>query len=503
MSSDEEQAGLRHRDLDTILSDEMDEGTPLLSQVEDSLHEVHEKESRLPIAQLVTVYLIKLTIPVVSFQAQPYINKMVSEMDLPTGRPVGYYTGLLGFAHSLGQILTVFPWGRLSDWFGRKKIIAYGIFSLTLVTIVFGLSKTFVKAALIRFLIGVFSGFIGAIHSVVGELSDGNNQSTAFPLYDSISALGFIVGPLLGGAFADPATELPRWFNTPFWRKYPYALPGFVSGLLGIGSFLLTVFYLKETHPGLARKTRAASRASSRHRIVSPSPGPSRAITQEAPPSIPSLLSLPEIRAICVSQWVIGFLAGSFNSVFVLLAYTPIEQGGLGMPPLRIAFALSIMGFVSIGLKASLPIFLRRYDTLSVYRFTVGMNPVTFALLPVLNIIAQATGPDRSAAGEALLWVAISIVLFMSRINTLAFGIIMILTKDHTPTSTALGTTNSISELAQMIGGSIGVPVVSSLFSWSTTTAGSILGGHLWIVVYVVIAFAGEFSARRIAKYRH
>ena len=155
----------------------------------------------------------------------------------------------------------------------------------------------------------------------------------------------------MGVAFADPATALPRWFDTPFWRKYPYALPGFVSGLLGIGSFLLTVFYLKEvrnislgypistlliprsqTHPGLLRKTRSVSRASSRHRTVSPSPGPSRAITHEPPPSIRSLLALPEIRAICASQWMIGFLAGSFNSVFVLLAYTPIEQGGLGMP---------------------------------------------------------------------------------------------------------------------------------------------------------------------------
>ncbi|KAI0811043.1 MFS general substrate transporter [Irpex lacteus] len=493
MPVDEEQIGLQ-------VDIEQDEHTPLLSG--EPLPEVLEKESPLPIAQLITVYLIKLTVPVVSFQVQPYINKMVSEMDLPVGRPVGYYTGLLGFAHAAGLILTVFPWGRLSDLFGRKKIIAYGIFSLAVVTIFFGLSKTFLQAAFMRFLNGVFSGYIGAIHSVVGELSNGSNQSTAFPLYDSISALGFIIGPLLGGAFADPAKEIPRWFDTPFWRKYPYALPGFVSGLVGIGSFLLTVFYLKETHPGLARKRRSASRASSRHRIISPSPGPSRVAVKDEPPTIRTLLSLPEIRAICASQWVIGFLAGSFNTVFVLVAYTPIEQGGLGMEPLRIAFALSIMGFVSIGLKASLPIFLRRYDTLSVYRFTVGMNPVTFALIPVLNIIARAAGPDRSVAAEVLLWVAISVVLFMSRINTLAFGIIMILTKEHTPAPTALGTTNSISELAQMIGGSIGTPFVSALFSWSTTTAGSIAGGHLWIIIYVVISTAGELAARRIAKYR-
>lgn len=41
---------------------------------------------------------------------------------------------------------------------------------------------------------GVFSGHIGVIHSVVGELSDKTNQSTAFPFYDIISALGFVIG---------------------------------------------------------------------------------------------------------------------------------------------------------------------------------------------------------------------------------------------------------------------------------------------------------------------
>ena len=41
---------------------------------------------------------------------------------------------------------------------------------------------------------GFFYGITGAIHSVVGELSDETNQSTAFPLYDIISALGFVIG---------------------------------------------------------------------------------------------------------------------------------------------------------------------------------------------------------------------------------------------------------------------------------------------------------------------
>ena len=43
-------------------------------------------------------------------------------------------------------------------------------------------------------LAGFFYGITGAIHSVVGELSDETNQSTAFPLYEIVSALGFVIG---------------------------------------------------------------------------------------------------------------------------------------------------------------------------------------------------------------------------------------------------------------------------------------------------------------------
>lgn len=42
--------------------------------------------------------------------------------------------------------------------------------------------------------VGLCCGIIGALHSIVGELSDMTNASTAFPLYDISSALGFIIG---------------------------------------------------------------------------------------------------------------------------------------------------------------------------------------------------------------------------------------------------------------------------------------------------------------------
>lgn len=80
------------------------------------------------------------------------------------------------------------------------------------------------------------------------------------------------------------------------------------------------------------------------------------------------------------------------------------------------------MGLVSMGLKAILPVFLRRFDALTVFRFTLLTWPLTFALMPLLNIIARGAGDERSTRAEAFLWVAVSFVLFMSRLGTLAFS---------------------------------------------------------------------------------
>lgn len=43
-------------------------------------------------------------------------------------------------------------------------------------------------------IVGLSGGSVGIMHSVVGELTDKTNASTAFPLYDIVAAVGFIIG---------------------------------------------------------------------------------------------------------------------------------------------------------------------------------------------------------------------------------------------------------------------------------------------------------------------
>lgn len=52
--------------------------------------------------------------------------------------------------------------------------------------------------------------------------------------------------PMIGGTFAEPATEYPRWFDTQFFRRYPYVLPGIVSAFLAFLAAILSITFLRE-----------------------------------------------------------------------------------------------------------------------------------------------------------------------------------------------------------------------------------------------------------------
>lgn len=55
-----------------------------------------------------------------------------------------------------------------------------------------------------------------------------------------------VARPLIGGTFAEPATELPQWFNVPLFRQYPYLLPGLIAGTLGFSAAIVSVTFLRE-----------------------------------------------------------------------------------------------------------------------------------------------------------------------------------------------------------------------------------------------------------------
>lgn len=50
----------------------------------------------------------------------------------------------------------------------------------------------------------------------------------------------------LGGFLVNPATQFSAFKNITFFKDYPYALPGFVSGAFCLSTAIVSAIYLQE-----------------------------------------------------------------------------------------------------------------------------------------------------------------------------------------------------------------------------------------------------------------
>lgn len=57
--------------------------------------------------------------------------------------------------------------------------------------------------------------------------------------------VGQVGGQSLGGLLSHPERHI-KLFDAPFWRKYPFALPGLVAGAFGMMTWAYSSFALKE-----------------------------------------------------------------------------------------------------------------------------------------------------------------------------------------------------------------------------------------------------------------
>jgi hypothetical protein len=65
-------------------------------------------------------------------------------------------------------------------------------------------------------------------------------------------SIGTIIGPAIGGTFADPTTSYPHLFpEDGIFGRYPYLLPNLVCASLLAISILAGYFLLEETHPDM------------------------------------------------------------------------------------------------------------------------------------------------------------------------------------------------------------------------------------------------------------
>ena len=77
-------------------------------------------------------------------------------------------------------------------------------------------------------------------------------KAKAYAIMPFVWSIGTILGPSIGGFFAEPAANFPSMFpESGIFGRYPYLLPNLICAGLMLVSILAGYFFLIETHPDM------------------------------------------------------------------------------------------------------------------------------------------------------------------------------------------------------------------------------------------------------------
>ena len=114
---------------------------------------------------------------------------------------------ITAYALAFGSLLLL--GGRLSDHWGRKKVLYLGLIGFAVASAVGGAASSFSVLVSARAVQGVFGALLApaALASVTSTFTDAKERAKAFAIFGAIGGSGAAIGLLLGGAL----TEWQSW----------------------------------------------------------------------------------------------------------------------------------------------------------------------------------------------------------------------------------------------------------------------------------------------------
>jgi EmrB/QacA subfamily drug resistance transporter len=153
----------------------------------------------------------------------------------------GLYTWVVT-AYLLTSTITVPIYGKLSDIYGRKRLLMIGICLFLGGSILSGLSQGMTQLIIFRGLQGLGAGALFPIAlAIIGDLFTPRERGRYQGLFGAVFGLSFIIGPFIGGWFTDNISW--RWV---FYVNLP----------LGIATLIVIGLILPNFHPEFVTKVR-------------------------------------------------------------------------------------------------------------------------------------------------------------------------------------------------------------------------------------------------------
>lgn len=204
-----------------------------------------------PTYQLTILAICRFSEPIAFNSILAYTYVMVQDLN-GTDANASFYAGLLVSAYAVAEALTAMIWGAVSDRYGRKPVVLFGLCGVGLSSLLFGLAKKYWIALLARFVGGALNGNVSVMQTMVAEMvmHTPEYEPKAYAVQPFVWILGSILGSAMGGFLAQPAKFYPGLFPADgVFGRYPYLLPNLVAVAVVGAAVVQGFLFLEETNP--------------------------------------------------------------------------------------------------------------------------------------------------------------------------------------------------------------------------------------------------------------
>lgn len=133
----------------------------------------------------------------------PFISLYIDSMGNFSDAYVKTWSGWVFAVTFITAFLFSPIWGRIGDKYGRKKILIMSASGLAVSVLLMGFATSVWQLFLLRFIMGVFTGFIPMSQALIATQTKKEDAGRVLGTLQTGSVTGTLMGPLLGGVFAD------------------------------------------------------------------------------------------------------------------------------------------------------------------------------------------------------------------------------------------------------------------------------------------------------------
>ncbi|MDB5541320.1 MAG: TetA [Devosia sp.] len=169
---------------------------------------------------LVTIFLDMLGYGIVL----PVLPELIGGLIGGTNAQAAVIGGYLVFSYSLMQFLFGPALGNLSDRFGRRPIILISLAGLTVDYTIMGFAPNIIYLFIGHTIAGISGASVATATAYIADITPKEQRAQRFGLIGAAIGLGFIAGPVVGGALGELG---PRW---PFYAAAVLAAANLVFG---------------------------------------------------------------------------------------------------------------------------------------------------------------------------------------------------------------------------------------------------------------------------------